>query len=180
MCLSLVPGLYPDYTACPSCPFHNQSHCIRTWCLYSQYFGTTIDLLSSKTNGLPEGLLCFASVFACHSALFCLWDFIILPLNTPGLLFCVSFNGLTPHHLFEICLLPKVQSFFTLAPLCNSFHNLRWKCLQMYFSAREPGGGETVQQWRVLAALPEDWSSDLIQPPVALASGGTSIFFWPP
>lgn len=46
-----------------------------------------------------------------------LWHFIILPLNTPGLLFCASFNGLTPHHLFEICLLPKVPSFFILAPL---------------------------------------------------------------
>lgn len=69
--LQSCPDLYPYHTACPSCPFHSQSHCIRTWCLYSQYFGTTIDLLSSRTNGLREGLLCFASVFemACHSAI---------------------------------------------------------------------------------------------------------------
>lgn len=121
--LQSCPDLYPYHTACPSCPFHSQSHCIRTWCLYSQYFGTTIDLLSSRTNGLREGLLCFASVFemACHSALFFLWHFIILSFNTPGLLFCASFNGLTPHHLFEICLLPKVPSFFILALFSNSF-----------------------------------------------------------
>lgn len=123
MCLNLVPGLCPGHTACPSCSFHSQSHCITTWCLYSQYFGTTIDLLSSKTNGLLEGLLCFAPVFviACLSALFFLWHFIIHPFNTPGLLFCASFNGLTPHHLFEICLLSKVWSFFILAPLCYGF-----------------------------------------------------------
>lgn len=115
--LVLISHCLPQLPLPQSIPLHQDLE------LYSQYIGTTIDLLSSRTNGLREGLLCFAPVFemACHSALFFLWHFIILPLNTPGLLFCASFNGLTPHHLFEICLLPKVPSFFILAPLSNSF-----------------------------------------------------------